>query len=73
MVMIVGYFLLKVIKYGIIAFLNDQTLGERYALANQCFDLVFLGGSLFIYRTRRWPVFFSIGLNDMNVKLFHLL
>lgn len=64
--MIAGYFLLKVVKYGIIAFLEDQTLGERFSLAVQCFDLLFLGGTLFIFRSRVWPPFFSIGLNELN-------
>lgn len=70
-VMITGYFLLKVLKYGIISFLNDQTLGERFSLAVQCFDLLFLAGSLFIFRTRVWPSFFRIGLNELNVPSFN--
>ena len=32
-VMMLGYFLLKIIKYGLISFLGDETLSERFSLA----------------------------------------
>lgn len=65
--MIIGYFLLKVFKYGVISFLNDATLSERYSVSMQCFDLIFLGGTMYIFRSRVWPSFFRLGLNEINV------
>ena len=67
--MILGYFLLKVIKYGVISFLGDETLSERFSLSVQCFDLAFLGYSLFLFRPRFWPSFFRLGLNELAVRL----
>ena len=66
--MILGYFLFKVIKYGIISFISDSTLNERFSVSMQCFDLLFLGGTLVIFRSRVWPSFYRIGLNEINVR-----
>jgi hypothetical protein len=70
--MIIGYFLLKVLKYGVIVFLNDSTLNERFSISMQCFDLVFLGGTLWLFRPRIWPQFFRLGLNEINVSYLTL-
>ena len=47
-------------------FIGDDTLAVRFAISMQCFDIVFLGGTLFVFRSRMWPTFFSIGLNELN-------
>eukprot|EP00347_Sterkiella_histriomuscorum_P011895 403370686 len=72
-VMMLGYFILKIIKYGLISFLGDETLSERFSLAVQCFDLVFLGASLFIFRSRFWPSFYRLGLNELAVPFLNNL
>ena len=64
--LIVGYFIFRVIYYGAIVFIGDDALSVRFAISMQCFDIVILGGALFIFRSRRWPPFFSIGLNELN-------
>jgi hypothetical protein len=66
MLLIIGYFLMKVINYGVVAFIGDDEVSARFSLSMQCFDLLFLGGTLFIFRSRVWPPFFSIGLNEIN-------
>jgi hypothetical protein len=45
---------------------NDDVLQVRIELLLQILDIIFLGGSLFVFRAREWPPLFSIGINDMR-------
>ena len=69
MACIVGYFGFKVFYHGVVEFLDDQSLSAKAALLIQCTDVLFLGGTLLIFRARDWPMFFSVGLNEIaNVR-----
>jgi hypothetical protein len=56
---------MKIIQYGIISFLNNDAVSVRFQIFSQCFDMIFLGGTLFIFRSRVWPPFFSIGYEEL--------
>ena len=70
MFIIVGYFAFKIVYYGIVQSVEDDILSMRFGTAVQAFDLLFFGGMLFIFRSRRWPPFFTIGMNELqNVSI----
>ena len=59
----------KVVNYGVIQFLENPSLSVYYGTATQCLDFVVLSGILFLFRSRPFPPFYSIGLNEINVRL----
>jgi hypothetical protein len=66
---IIGYFGFKVLYHLIIEFMDDQALAAKSALLMQLFDVICLGGMLIIFRSRQWPPFFTVGLNEiLNVS-----
>lgn len=72
MFIIIGYFSFKIVYYGVIQTINDDVLSARFGTAVQAFDIVFFGGTLFIFRSRRWPPFFTIGINDLQNVNYNL-
>jgi hypothetical protein len=66
-----GYFIMKVIQYGVISFLSDDVVTVKFQIVSQYLDMLFLGGTLFIFRSRVWPPFFSIGYEELAGVIFH--
>jgi hypothetical protein len=50
-----GFFLFKIINYGVIQFLGSQSLSVRYGAFMQAFEFIFLSAILFIFRSRPLP------------------
>jgi hypothetical protein len=67
------FYLGKVINYGVISFLHSASLSVYYGSGLQCFEFLFLGGILFMFRSRPFPPFYSIGLNEMMVSAQDIL
>ena len=63
-----GFFILKVVNYGIIQFLRDAALSVRYGAIMQILEFIFLGGILVIFRPRPLPAFYTVGINEINVR-----
>lgn len=64
----VGYFGFKIVYYAIVEYLNNESLSADVYLFIQSFDLLFLGGVLFTFRSRDWPPFYSVGINEFSQR-----
>jgi len=64
----ISYFSLKIINFGIISFLGDPAVSVRYGAVMQVLEFFILGATLFIFRSRVWPPFYSLGLSEINVS-----
>ena len=63
-----AYFLLKISYYGVIQFVGNPALSVRYAAGMQVVEFLLLVSVLFIFRPRALPSFYSLGLNEINVR-----
>jgi hypothetical protein len=57
---------MSIINFGIIMLIGDEVVAVRFHTVMQAFDLIWLGGILFIYRPRVWPSFFTVGIADIG-------
>ena len=62
------YFIVKVVYYGIIQFIGIASLSVQYGAVMQVLEFFFLTGILAVFRSRRFPPFYTIGLNEINVR-----
>jgi len=67
------YFIVKVIYYGVIQFMGSSSLSVQYGAIMQVLEFFFLTGILVIFRSRRFPPFYTIGLNEINVRMKNYL
>jgi len=63
------YFIVKVIYYGVIQFIGSSSLSVQYGAIMQVLEFFFLTGILVVFRSRRFPPFYTIGLNEINVRI----
>jgi hypothetical protein len=63
------YFIVKVINYGVIQFIGSSSLSVQYGAIMQVLEFFFLTGILVVFRSRRFPPFYTIGLNEINVRI----
>lgn len=61
-----GYFLLKVVFYTMVMFLDNDIVLLKMSASVSTLDLLFFGGMLFLFRPRVWPSFFTLGINELQ-------
>jgi hypothetical protein len=69
LIIIFLYFTLKVLFYSFVLFVDNDVALMKLSPSIQTFDLLLFGGMLFLFRTRVWPPFFSLGMNELNNNL----
>jgi hypothetical protein len=61
-----GFFFFRCFYHGFIDLQGDQSVSFTFAALLQTFDLLYLGGLLLALRCRRWPEFFTFGIDDLQ-------